>query len=222
MILSWMNRVRYCVLSSFFLLPISARALLAGGEFALPSNTPSGRIDSNGLYDFVGALEIAAGGNSYYGSAVALSRNWVLTAGHNVDFNDDGLVDVNLGIHFHLPSYGSYAVDAFFVHPDFTGFNNPTVQYDLSLLYFDAPLPELVFPTLGSSLELSATATLVGFGRSGYGDYGYTTDATLTDRRFGFNVIDELEDGLFRYDFDDPDTGDGLGNDPETIIGPGD
>jgi hypothetical protein len=27
---------------------------------------------------------------------------------------------------------------------------------------------------------------------------------------------------LFRYDFDDPSTGDGLGNDLETIIGPGD
>lgn len=63
---------------------------------------------------------------------------------------------------------------------------------------------------------------MVGYGRSGYGSYGYTTGASLTDRRVGYNVIDELADGLFRYDFDDPNTGDGLGNDIESLIGSGD
>lgn len=73
---------------------------------------------------------------------------------------------------------------------------------------------------------------MVGFGRSGYGSYGYTTDANVTDRRVGANVVDSFETNasgngtLFRYDFDDADTSgtaDGsLGNDVETIIGPGD
>lgn len=113
-----------------------------------------------------------------------------------------------------------------YAHPDFTGFNNPSIQHDLFLLYFDDPLPSLFFPTLGNALTINATATLVGFGRSGYGDYGYTTDASLTDRRVGSNVIDEFETSgggiLYRYDFDDPDTGDGPGNELETRIGPGD
>jgi len=64
--------------------------------------------------------------------------------------------------------------------------------------------------------------------------YGYTTSASLTDRRFGANVIDnfQLDDEgsgraeVFRYDFDAPGTtgltGGSLGNDIETIIGPGD
>ena len=214
------------VVSAIFLVLLhlapSAHAILAGGEFDFPSDTPSGRIDSSGSYDFVGALEISAGGSSYYGSGTVLSRNWVLTAGHNVDFNDDGLVDSGLGIDFHLPGYGSYVASGFSIHPDFTGFGNPSIQHDLSLLYFSDPLPDLLFPTLGNSLMLDATATLIGYGRSGYGSYGYTTSASLTDRRVGYNVIDELDGGLFRYDFDNPNTGDGLGNDVESIIGPGD
>jgi len=204
----------------------SAHAILAGGEFDLPDDSPSSRIDSAGVYDFVGALEISAGGSSYYGSGTALSPHWVLSAGHNVDFNDDGLVDSGLGVDFHLPGYGSYSASSFSIHPDFTGFSNPSIQHDLSLLYFSDPLPSLLFPTLGNSLILDATSTLIGYGRSGYGSYGYTTDASLTDRRVGYNVIDEFEtvgDGiLYRYDFDNPNTGDGLGNALETLIGPGD
>lgn len=77
-----------------------------------------------------------------------------------------------------------------------------------------------------------ATITLAGFGRSGFGSHGYTTDASLSDRRTGRNVVDSFEretggDGLlFRYDFDAPDTtgeqGGSLGNRVETLIGPGD
>jgi len=197
-------------------------AILAGGEFDFPSDAPSSRLDSEGAYSYVGALEISSGGYLYRGSATALSRNWVLTAGHNVDFNDDGRVDDGLSVDLHLSGFGNYSASSYSIHPDFTGFGNPSIQHDLSLLYFDDPLPNLLFPTLGNSLSLGDTATMVGYGRSGYGSYGYTTDASLTDRRVGSNVIDELADGLFRYDFDDPNTGGGLGNDIESLIGPGD
>ncbi|MBN2683869.1 MAG: trypsin-like peptidase domain-containing protein [Pontiellaceae bacterium] len=188
----------------------------------MPSDSPSARLDTEGLYGFIGALDISADEANYRGSAVALSPHWVLSAGHNVDFNDDGAADRELSIDFYLSCYGSYAANGVYVHPDFSGFSNPSIQYDLSLLYFEESLPDLLFPTLGSSLVLGDTVTLVGFGRSGHGDYGYTTDVSLTDRRVGFNVVDEQEEGLFRYDFDDPDTGDGLGNELESIIGPGD
>lgn len=206
--------------------PSLTHAILAGGEFSLPADSPSSRLDTEGLYSFVGALEISTGSGSYFGSASALSSHWVLTAGHNVDFNDDGEVDDGLSVNFYLPGFGSYSASSYSIHPDFSGFANPSIQHDLSLLYFSDPLPDLLFPTLGNSLTLDATVTLVGYGRSGYGSYGYTTDASLTDRRVGYNVIDEFEisgDGiLYRYDFDDPNTGDGLGNAVETIIGPGD
>lgn len=214
--------VRVVVLILCVWVPLSSSAILAGGEFDLPADMPSARIDSGGLYESVGALEISVDRSSYLGSGTALSRHWVLTAGHNADFDDDGQVDSELSVNFHLPGYGSYSADSFSLHPDFTGFSNPSIQHDLCLLYFDDPLPEFLFPILGNSLTLDATATLVGYGRSGYGSYGYTTSASLTDRRVGYNVIDEIDSGLYRYDFDDPNTGDGLGNDVESIIGPGD
>lgn len=217
-----LRMLRLCIGLIAFVNASPSYAIMAGGEFDLPADMPSSRLDTEGLYSFVGSLDISAGGYSYLGSAVALSPNWVLTAGHNADFNDDGAVDSDLNIDFYLSGIGSYSVSSYTIHPDFTGFANPSIQHDLSLLYFEDELPSLLFPTLGNALTLDATATLVGYGRSGYGDYGYTTSASLTDRRVGYNVIDEIESGLYRYDFDDPEAGDGLGNDVESIIAPGD
>lgn len=220
----WPSRRTVCVL--LLLVAPSARAILAGGEFDLPADSPSSRLDTAGLFNFVGALEINTGSSRYYGSATALSPNWVLTAGHNVDFNDDGQADSDLNILFNLPGVGSYSTSSYSIHPDFSGFSNPSIQHDLCLLYFADPLPGFLFPILGNDLSLDAVVTLVGYGRSGYGSYGYTTGVSLTDRRFGYNVIDEFETSgsgtLFRYDFDDPVSVDGLGNNLETIIGPGD
>jgi hypothetical protein len=91
-------------------LPIQAAVtsmILAGGETALPSDAPSGRPDGNGEFAFVGALEISGG---YRGSVVALFPTWVLTAGHNVELNDDGAPDAGWSGIVHLPGYGSYAV----------------------------------------------------------------------------------------------------------------
>jgi hypothetical protein len=115
------------------------------------------------------------------------------------------------------------------------GFAKPAVNDDLALLHLSTPLPAgMGFPTLGSGAGLGEVITLVGFGRSGYGSYGYTTNTTLTDRRFGSNVIDSFlldDEGfgraeVFRYDFDMPSStglpGGSLGNDIETIIGSGD
>jgi hypothetical protein len=83
---------------------------MAGGETALPADTPSARLDTAGEFSFVGALAISSGGVNYRGSAVALSAEWVITAGHNTDLNDDGLPDAGWGCTFHLPGYGSFAV----------------------------------------------------------------------------------------------------------------
>ncbi len=108
-----------------------AHALLAGGEFDLPSDSPSNRLDNEGLFNFSGALEISAGGYLYRGSATVLSPHWALSAGHNVDFNDDGLVDNGLSINLHLPGIGSYSASNYMIHPDFTGFGNPSIRYPI-------------------------------------------------------------------------------------------
>ena len=152
-----------------------------------------------------------------------------------MDLNDDGLPDAGLSIDFNLPGFGVFSAVAFYTCPGFTGFGNPSIQRDLGLLHLPTPLPNgIAFPSLQGSVRVGDEAALVGFGRSGYGNYGYTTLATLTDRRIGYNVVDyftpdDLGAGvpaLFRYDFDSPDTfglaGGSLGNDLESLIGPGD
>ncbi len=208
--------------------------ILAGGEFSSPTDTPSGRLDTTGAFPFVGALEVSNSVSTYKGSAVAISSNWILTAGHNADLNDDGLPDTVWSGDFHLPGYGVFGIAETITHPDFSGFANPFINDDIALMRLASPLPTWsIFPSLGSAMT-GDNITLVGFGRSGYGSYGYTSNATLTDRRFGQNVIDTLDlddegSGLaevFRYDFDDPSTtglpGGSLGNGTETIIAPGD
>lgn len=208
--------------------------ILAGGEFASPADSPSARLDTAGEFAFVGALEVTNGVSTYKGSAVALAPEWVLTAGHNADLDDDGLPDPGWTGAFHLPGFGVFGVAEAFTHPSFTGFGKPTIQDDLALLHLATPLPAgLAYPGLGA-VGVGDSITLVGFGRSGFGSYGYTTNASLTSRRFGSNVIDSvaLDVGgsgtpqVFRYDFDEPATtgqpGGSLGNDLETLIGPGD
>ncbi len=218
--------------------PGTHRTIMAGDETALPADSPANRLDPLGassLFNAVGALAISSGGFNYKGSGTALSPNWVLTAGHNLDLNDNGAPDPGLGITFYLPGFGSFTASAFYTQPGFTGFGNPSVQRDLGLLYFEQPLPTGVhFPSLSASLQIGEQAALVGFGRSGYGNYGYTTSASLTDRRIGWNVVDSFAaddqgggfPALFFYDFDSPSTtglpGGSLGNDLESLIGPGD
>jgi hypothetical protein len=215
-----------------------SHAIMAGSETAFPADSPANRLDLLGAaspFNAVGALDIRSGVFGYYGSGTAISPNWVLTAGHNLDLNNNGTTDAGLSINFNLPGLGVFTASAFYTNPGFTGFANPSVQRDLGLLYFATPLPAgISFPSLGGSLQAGAQVTLAGFGRSGYGNYGYTTWAGLTARRLGQNVVDSfLADdqgggfnAVFRYDFDSPDTvgqpGGSLGNNLETLIGPGD
>lgn len=220
-------------LNLFVLLtPRITHAILAGGEFDLPADSPSNRLDTMGMsspFNFVGGLQVMNGSSTYRGTAAALSRHWVLTAAHNTDFNDDGIPDSELSYTLHLPGAGSFSSTQATTHPAFTGFANPGIHNDLALLYFDDPLPEsLFFPVLGASASIGDSVTLVGFGRSGYGSYGYTTNATHSDRRVGYNTLETFStqtdgDGvLFRYSFHAPSSPLSLGNDVETIIGPGD
>jgi hypothetical protein len=210
------------------------KMILAGAETGFPTDTPLNRLDAQNEFQFVGALSISAGTSNFKGSAVALSPEWLITAAHNLDLNDDGLRDEGWGASFHIPDRGMFAVTEAFIHPGFTGFGNPSVNDDLALLRLATPLPGgLAYPGLRTA-SVGDLVTLVGFGRSGFGSYGYTTRSSLTDRRYGGNVIDSLwpdEEGsgvveVYRYDFDDYQTtglpGGSLGNDVETIIGPGD
>ena len=110
--------------------PGRVHAIVAGGETAFPVDSPANRLDLLGSaspFNAVGALAIGSGGFAYRGSATAISPHWVLTAGHNIDFNDNGQPDAGLNISFHLPGYGAYTASGFYTAPGFTGFGNPSI-----------------------------------------------------------------------------------------------
>ena len=84
----------------------NVKGIMAGDETALPADSPAARLDvlgSSSPFNAVGSLAISSGGFSYRGSATAISPNWVLTAGHNLDLNDNGSPDAGLSIDFNLP-----------------------------------------------------------------------------------------------------------------------
>ena len=235
------SKARVClavIILFLMLMTHDAWGILAGDENALPADSPANRLDTLGAaspFNAIGSLSISAGGFSYIGSATAISPNWILTAGHNLDLNDVGSPTPGLSISFNLPGFGTYAASSFYTCPGFTGFGNPSIQNDLGLIYLATPLPVGVFyPSLNGSLSTGTEFLMAGFGRSGYGNYGYTTPATLTDRRIGYNVVNSFQtdqggggfNAVFLYDFFSPATtgqpGGSLGNNLESIIGPGD
>lgn len=153
----------FSLLCPFILFSPSAHAIMAGDEFGLPEDRPSWRIDplgQNSPYSSVGGLGITNGSSNYFGTGVALSRNWMLTAGHNVDYNDNGEPDTDLTVEINIPGFGSYTVDSWQTNPDFNGFGNPDVHNDLALLYIEEALPELVFPSLGLAMGIGDTIRL--------------------------------------------------------------
>jgi secreted trypsin-like serine protease len=212
--------------------------ILAGDENSLPDDFPSNRLDptpGTSAYNFVGGLAISSDQGQFIGSASSIAPGWLLTAAHNVDIDGDGLADSGVSLQFHLPTYGVFSVSEVYIHSTYSGFANPSVNDDLALLRLSTSLPfTLNYPSLTVGASLGDRITLVGFGQSGFGSFGYTSSANLTDRRIGANVIDafELDDEgsgipeIFLYDFDSPDSfgspGGSLGNDQESIIGPGD
>ena len=68
---------------------IAIRTILAGDETGVPGDSPFERLDVGNEYSFVGALSMQLGARTSSATGVALSPEWVLTAAHNVDFNDD-------------------------------------------------------------------------------------------------------------------------------------
>ena len=216
------------------------KATQAGTGTVAPADSPSARVDpntANSPFAGIGSLNILSNGSSFIGTGVAISPWFVLTAGHNLDANDNGVVDPGLQITFNLNAGGnlSSTISAaeFYLDPSFTGFLNPTVNGDLGLLRLSQALPPTVplYPLWSATLTVGQVFTVAGYGQSGTGDTGYTIGASLATKRTGQNVVDSFwqaggHDEVFIYDFDSPSTvgsaGGSLGNGIETLIGPGD
>ena len=171
-----------------------------------------------------------------------ISPTHVLSAGHCFDSNDNGTIDANVSqstVIFNTSNPFSIGIESIEIHPDFSGFGNPSVNDDLAIVTLSQPAPANVpiYEINRQAFTSAERIVVAGFGRSGTGVEGFTTNASFTTRRVGQNVasgffLDDEGSGareVFLFDFDGPNgstntLGDGLtlGNNLEVTIGGGD
>jgi hypothetical protein len=227
---------------------VAAGAILT---FAVPYDSPMMRVDPNTAaspFAGVGSLLVSGPEGSGLASGVLISPTHVLTAGHVVDLNNDGAVDITAAT-FSLNIDGNLTVQrqasAFTPHPDFTGFFALRPQDDIAIITLSEPVPagipiyDIYTPT--SATPEGTRFTMVGYGQSGSGQFGYPlgwfVDADPAVKRVGSNIMDLFipdDEGsgakeVFIADFDSSLTGGNgllggpsLGNRIEAMVGPGD
>ncbi|MAE62089.1 MAG: hypothetical protein CMJ49_12115 [Planctomycetaceae bacterium] len=222
--------------------------LFAGSADVNPRDSPANRVDANTAespFAGIGSLTVGNSSGMVMGSAVAISPRHILTAAHLLDGNNDGIIDaLPASITFRLNAGGNFSdtikASGALIHPDFTGFLNPSLNDDLAIVVFDEMIPATVpvYEMLSEEIGLGTEVTMVGYGRSGYGDVGESVASNGSVKRTGRNVVDVLGPNdepfgptskeTFFYDFDGPFGtynalgGPTLGNRIETIIAPGD
>jgi hypothetical protein len=229
--------------------------IVAGDPNGSPPDSPANRVDANvatSPFAGVGSLRINTRHGAYICTAAPFDATHVLTAAHCLDINNDGRSDKKDGItsvYFQLnldtdtpgdQIDASIRASSWRLHPDFTGFNRPSVNDDVAVVTLGLALPAGVPTYALASTDMSAGETslvMVGYGQSGDGVNGYYVSASWTTKRVGENVVDAFygqddsgraaANEVFRYDFDGP-SGNGafggptLGNDRETTLGGGD
>jgi hypothetical protein len=216
--------------------------IVAGDPNGTPPDSPDNRVDPNTTTSpFAGVGSLSIGG-SFLCSGAAISLLQILTAAHCLDLNDNGTVDVlPFEVVFNLNFGGdltqSIPASSLVIHPDFTGFNNPVINDDIAIVTLESELPigVPIYDLYVDPLLPGTTLTMVGYGESGDGINGFTVNGDFSIKRVGknnadtFNLDDEGSgiNEVFFFDFDGP-TGNGfsggptLGNDIETMLGPGD
>jgi len=219
--------------------------IMAGDAEGTPSDSPSSRVDANASTStWAGVGSIRANETESYvmGTGAPITSRHILTCAHLLDTDDDGTIDFSPGdVSFYLNYDDSptsiITASALAVHPDWTGFQNPSIHDDIAIITLSSDLPADVpiYSLYTSPLSDYDTLTLVGYGESGYGDIGFSVDASLTVKRVGWNSADDFmidDEGSsvyerFEFDFDGPSGtgeygGGTLGNEIETSLGPGD
>lgn len=224
----------------------------AGDPTAIDADAPDLRVDPNvssSLFAGVGSIFTdpdPRDPQGFLGTGTPISPRHILTAAHIFDPDNNGIVDVlPQNTTFFLNNHGdlsySLPVASITLHPDYTGFMNPTVNDDLAILTLASPLPSDVpiYPLLPDGHLAMQQLLLVGYGVSGDGLDGYYIPGSLSTKRTGANLLEAAggdDEGsgnieIFAYDFEDADNLLGTdvfgvpysyGNNFETLTGPGD
>ena len=120
---------------------------------------PNGILDTANRFDYVGLVDNGSG----LGSGVLLSANVVLTAGH---------VATGSGFNFYTwdgntNTYQSVGVSSTVVHPNYAIGDFSSYQYDVALLFLDAPVSLSSYAILNPEPMaglVGEAVTVAGFG----------------------------------------------------------
>lgn len=227
--------------------------IAVGDPNGSPPTTAGSHVDPNlSASPYAGVVSISTlhNNNTRTCSGVLISPTMILTAGHCLDIDANGVINVaasNITINFNHDNATSNAAGATqivansrMLHPDFTGFDNPVLNDDLAIIELSSPAPAGVpIYSLSSSVFNSPEHLyLAGYGARGNAANGYVNGSqNFWVKRIGENVTDDFDlddEGsgsreLFRFDFDGPTSStntlnDGLtlGNDVEVTLAVGD
>jgi hypothetical protein len=214
--------------------------MIAGG--AAP-DTPDAHVDPNvaeSAFTGVVSLSIVAGGRTSMCSGTLVSSFNVISAGHCVDPSGQGVaIDLSqpgneVQVIFNSSGTRNAVIGATAValDPHFQGFGHcpagsapgaTCVNDDLAVITLASAAPDSAqaYRVWGASVNGAVPITMVGYGRSGSGDIGYTTSGSLGVKRWGQNYGEYYErddeqvfaggaNEVWYADFDGPAAGQNL------------
>ena len=187
----------------------------AGDPNGVPPDSPANRVDPNTpASPFSGVVSINiryANGSSFICSGALVSKRHVVSAGHCIDSNDNGVkIDItapgnDVRVIFNSqpnpgdPGRAIITANHVSMHADYKGFGNCPVGVpgfcvndDIAVITMNADAPDTakIYRAYTGPVATGQLITMVGYGRSGDGVSGFYVDPAFRIKRSGGNHMD--------------------------------